>query len=211
MHNLKVENYVVFGGHTEDLSLGDRLSDALRNCSEEVREEPGYIGVFAVKTKWSEHQKITVNDQTPQVNEFSTFLHMGRCKSLGSLKSFFDMHLTYLGPVSCFFPIPNPLRAHSLGWLQGLIAWWPQHPLFTDMAGDFLCPWYLISLYHYCIALSFILFFYLLLHNTGSSTTPNIVKERDIFFLTLLWLLFFPHSRQKDSYYILYFQCTILE
>ena len=27
-------------------------------------------------------------NQTSQVNEFSTFLHMGRCRSLGSLKSF---------------------------------------------------------------------------------------------------------------------------
>ena len=29
MHNLKVENYVLFSRHTEDLSPGDRLSD---NC-----------------------------------------------------------------------------------------------------------------------------------------------------------------------------------
>ena len=66
---------------------------ALRNSSDEVREEPGYIGVFAEnKTKHvAEHQKITANpkNQTPQVNDFSAFLGMGRCKSLGSLKVFF--------------------------------------------------------------------------------------------------------------------------
>ena len=61
MHKLKVENSVVLDGHTEDLSPGDSFSDALRGCSEEVREEPGYRGVFAIKTRWLEHQKMTVN------------------------------------------------------------------------------------------------------------------------------------------------------
>ena len=61
MHPLKVENYVLFGGLSEDLSLGSSFSDHSRNCSEEVREEPGYMGVFATKTKWWEHQTITVN------------------------------------------------------------------------------------------------------------------------------------------------------
>ena len=37
MHNLKVENYALFGGLAEDLSPGYSLS-ALRDCSEEVRE-----------------------------------------------------------------------------------------------------------------------------------------------------------------------------
>lgn len=36
---------------TEDLSLEYSLSDALRDCSREVREKPGYTGVFATKTK----------------------------------------------------------------------------------------------------------------------------------------------------------------
>ena len=34
---------------TKDLSLGNSISDSLRDCSEEVREEPGYIGVFVTK------------------------------------------------------------------------------------------------------------------------------------------------------------------
>ena len=64
---------------------------SLRNCSKEVREEPVYIGVFAEKRKKThthvvEHQKITAKHkkQTSQVNDFSAFLCMGRCKSLGS-------------------------------------------------------------------------------------------------------------------------------
>ena len=38
-------------------SLGHNILDN----SEEIREEPGYIGVFATKTRYSEHEKITVN------------------------------------------------------------------------------------------------------------------------------------------------------
>ena len=34
---------------------------ALRDGSEEVTEEPGYIGVLATKTRYLEHQKITIN------------------------------------------------------------------------------------------------------------------------------------------------------
>ena len=37
-----------------------------------------------------EHQKIIVNhkEQIPQVNDFTAFLYMGRCKNQGSLKFF---------------------------------------------------------------------------------------------------------------------------
>ena len=48
-HNLRVENYVLFGVLTEDCKQGSSLPIALRDCSQEVREEPGNIGVFAQK------------------------------------------------------------------------------------------------------------------------------------------------------------------
>jgi hypothetical protein len=35
----------------ENLSPGRRHSDALRDLSEEAREEPAFIGVFATKTR----------------------------------------------------------------------------------------------------------------------------------------------------------------
>ena len=38
-----------------------------------------------------------------QVKEFSNFLCMGRCKSLGSMKSFLWHYLRSLGPVTCVF------------------------------------------------------------------------------------------------------------
>ena len=36
----------------------------------------------------------------------------------------FDMHLSGLGPVSCFFPILSLLRLHPWGWPQWPTAWW---------------------------------------------------------------------------------------
>ena len=64
---------------------------ALRNCSERVREEPGYIGVLQQKPgSWNIKRLLLLikENQISQVNECSAFLCMGRCKSLGSLKSF---------------------------------------------------------------------------------------------------------------------------
>ena len=46
----------------------------------------------------TDESDITDHTQTSQVKDFSAFLFMGRCKSLGSLKSFL-----YLGPMSCAF------------------------------------------------------------------------------------------------------------
>ena len=42
MHKLKVENYILLGELSKNLSQGYSLS-ALRDCSEEIREKPGYI------------------------------------------------------------------------------------------------------------------------------------------------------------------------
>ena len=49
--SLKVENYVLFGGLSEDSSLGNNLSESSEGCSKEVREESEYVGVFATKTR----------------------------------------------------------------------------------------------------------------------------------------------------------------
>ena len=58
----------------------------------------------------------------------------------------FDIHLTYLGPVSCLSPswIPSgrTVKAATGWWLDG-----PQHPLFADVTGDLLCP-YLLYVSH---------------------------------------------------------------
>lgn len=52
-HNLKVASYVLSGDLIEDYNLQDSLSYNLRNSSKEVKEELGYIGVFAEKNTYS--------------------------------------------------------------------------------------------------------------------------------------------------------------
>ena len=56
----------------------------------------------------------------------------------------FDVRLNYLGRASWFSPswIPSRCTAEGggRGQLQWLMALWPQHPLFTEMTGDILCP-----------------------------------------------------------------------
>ena len=73
----------------EDLSREDSLS-ALRGCSEEVREKPGYVGVLQQKPRSQNIKRLLLieENQKFQVNDFRAFLYMGRCKSLGALKSF---------------------------------------------------------------------------------------------------------------------------
>ena len=45
-HKLKVENYALFGGVAEDLSLGRSLSDTSEALLGRVKEGSGYIGVL---------------------------------------------------------------------------------------------------------------------------------------------------------------------
>ena len=72
MHNLKVEDYVLFRKLAEDLSLEDSLSDSTERLL--WRGEGGARICRSFCNK--DHQKITIHS--------------------------FDMHLNYLGSVSCF-------------------------------------------------------------------------------------------------------------
>ena len=55
-------------------------------------------------------KKITANhkEQISQVNDFSTFLCMGRCKNLGSLKFFLRCAPNYLGALLPKGRVPSP-------------------------------------------------------------------------------------------------------
>ena len=57
-HSLKIASFVSCGDLTQDCSLGARV----RNCFEEVREEPGYVD-FAENKHVVEHQKTTANNK----------------------------------------------------------------------------------------------------------------------------------------------------
>ena len=58
---------------------------ALRNYSKDVREQPAFIGVFAVKKK-KKSKSYCLSQQTSQVDYFSAFQCVGKFKSLGLLK-----------------------------------------------------------------------------------------------------------------------------
>lgn len=96
VYNLKVVELLYFRTwlRTEDNSPGDSCSDS----SEELLQI-GKGGLWICrnfcwkkkkKTHVVKHQNTTANHkkQPSQVNDFSTFLCMGGCESLGSLKSF---------------------------------------------------------------------------------------------------------------------------
>ena len=51
MHNLKAENYVLFGRLAEDLSLRNSLSKSSEGLFQIDKEEPGCTGVFATKIR----------------------------------------------------------------------------------------------------------------------------------------------------------------
>ena len=93
IHNLKVENNVLFSGNFRYFKpKRQHLKWPWDNCSKEARGGARLYRSFATKGRESEHlNKITIvllikENQITQVKEFSTFLCMGRCKSLGSLK-----------------------------------------------------------------------------------------------------------------------------
>lgn len=109
---------------------------ALKDCSEEVRREPGYIGVFATKTQNIKRLLLIKENQTSRVNEFPVY---GKMEESG---------FTEIFPLMCTFTIWGQylflffvfhLESLQSGRRQWLMAREPQHPVFTDMAGDILC------------------------------------------------------------------------
>jgi len=78
-HNLKVESYAFFFFFFGRQNWGLKPGHSILDCSERqlsrCREEPGYIGGFAIKTRQLELQKLSRNlikeNQVSRVKEFS--------------------------------------------------------------------------------------------------------------------------------------------
>ena len=93
---LKVPFYLM--DEREDLSPGTASQVMLRKLrgGEKARGELGYIGVLQQRegSDWRRERDrgwgllLIRENQISQVKEFSTFVCLGRCKGLGSLKSF---------------------------------------------------------------------------------------------------------------------------
>ena len=84
--------------------------------------EWGYIGVFQGRAGSQNIKRLLLikENQKSQVKKFSTFLCIGRCKSLGSLKSFLwyapqlSQHPVFSHPK---FPQGSPYRVAAVCWL----------------------------------------------------------------------------------------------
>ena len=106
---------------------------ALRNCSEEVEEKPGYI-VFGTTDKTkppgsgvSKDYHLLRKNETSQVTDLALFFCLGRCKSLGSLKSL-PWYTPKLSRASILFSpqpwIPSASMVRGSSWLGGRNTLW---------------------------------------------------------------------------------------
>ena len=134
-HNLNFENYSLSGRFIKDLSLGYSFS-ALSNCSKEVKEETGYIGVLPQSKSTKnyqaiQHRKTTANCKKPRHLKFMNlafFCAWEDTRVWTYYNHSFDMYLNWKqGQYPAFLCLKSPM------------AWW-QHLLFTEMTGNILCP-----------------------------------------------------------------------
>ena len=115
---------------------------ALRNCSKEISEEPGYIGVFVGEQNVVKLQNTTVNYQKKITNISRTsvlFYVWENGSDWAHWNYSFDMHLNYPGPVSSFSPFWIPLKRHcedscSDCWFHGR-----QHSVYWNRRQHFFC------------------------------------------------------------------------
>ena len=124
MHNLKVESYVLFSRQIWGLKLRRQDSQiTLRDCYGKTKEGAKIYKNFCNKDQVVRTSLLLLikENQTSQVKEFSTFPCMGRCKSLGSLKSFLWCAPQLSGAsIQCFHSL-SFLRTHSRG---EAVVWW---------------------------------------------------------------------------------------
>ena len=103
---LKADNYVLFGGHSEDCKARRQNSwMVLRDHSEEVKKKPKYIGAFATKTRYPALKK-----KKRRKSLFFFFLLHGVCL------------MWYTGPslVCTGFPLVAASRGYFSLWCAGL-------------------------------------------------------------------------------------------
>ena len=140
-HNLKVENGIVFEEVLKTIAW-----ETLSNGSEELFQRGSggdriYRNLCWKQNKrkqnvWSSIKRLLLitKSQTLKLMIIVLFYIWEDARVWAHWNHSFDMHLSYLGPVSCFSPIWIPLRAHCLG----LKCWWldnGQHSLLIEMAG----------------------------------------------------------------------------
>ena len=99
-----------------DSSPGNTISSSPERTALRRRgEEPGYRN-FATISLNVKRLLLIKENQISQVKEFSTFLYMGRCRSLGSLKSFLGYAPQLSEARILCFHILSSLKAHGSCW-----------------------------------------------------------------------------------------------
>ena len=103
MHNLKVENCVLFGRLTEDLNLGCSLSE---NSEGLFQRAKGRVKIYRRKKHVVELQKFIANhkDRHLKLTTSALFCVWADARVWAHGNHSFDVYLNYLGPVSCFTP-----------------------------------------------------------------------------------------------------------
>ena len=126
LHNLKIENYVSFGGFTEDLSPRYGFSDSSEGLFWGGNGGARIYRSFCKKIQVVGTSRLLLikENQTSQINELSAFLCMRRSKSLGFLKIFLWWAPYLSRTIILFFSNLNLLRVHHCGWLQRSMACW---------------------------------------------------------------------------------------
>ena len=137
----KIENYVLFGRLTENLSLGGSLSDSSETLLQRGKGRARIYRNFCnrnqvVRTLRDNCQK---GNQACPINEFSTYV-WEEVRHWVHWNHPFDMHLHCLEPVSRFSPMWIPLGCIVWWRLQWLKLWWLQYPLFPNKAGVIFHP-----------------------------------------------------------------------
>ena len=93
MHNPKSSIKFYLGNLPRNIAWESASQTALSNCSKEVREESGYIVIFAGEKMYLNIKKLLLITKNRTLEDFIACLCIGRYKCLGSLIYFFDMNL----------------------------------------------------------------------------------------------------------------------
>ena len=144
-------------------SPGGSLSDSSEELLQKDKEEPGYIGILQQKPGSQNIKRLLLKEiKQLKLMPLVLFCVYEGTEICPHWTHSFDIPISYLGLVSCSFPswVPSgynsgvgcsgsglgtgqPICLHpdfSQGSPSGqtVVAWWLQHPLFTDMAGNIL-------------------------------------------------------------------------
>ena len=137
---LIVENYALCESLPRTVAWESAFHLALRNCSKEVKEEPGYRGIFTGRKKnkpsCSQKSKDYCWSQKQTSKDSSVFLCMRRCKSVSSVAQSCPTLWPH-GLQHTRLPCPSPtLRVYSS---SRPLSWWC-HPTILSCQPLLLPP-----------------------------------------------------------------------